>query len=820
MKVAVFTLTFLFISMVSIRAQSSFTISGSVADRLTGQPLAFCSIAIYKSQDSTLVAGVLTDENGIYKIGNVDLGRYYMQAKYIGYSKIVLALPDLADGQTQLNLPAIAMEPDPRTLSALNVTAQRQTVENKIDRQVYRADKFLSSQGGTAIDVLKNTPSVTVNSEGDITLRGSSGFLVLLNGKPVQADPSAILNQIPANTIENIEVITSPSARFDPDGKAGIINITTRTVAAGSRSLSANSQAGLPALYRYGNLHSPQRYGADATFNVRSSHWDFNLSGNYLRNDIAGRRIGDVNTTINDVFTSFPSTGERSFVRYNYTVRSAVSFTPNAQNVFSAGFYRGYRKQSRRADLVYNNIKTDLASGEVLGRITYFNSNLARKSGGVTLGNLDYTHTFTNKSFAVVSGLFEQGNMVGLTTNVNLDEPDRHNILQSTRNPSTNPLRAFRLRADYTLAIGKGKFETGYQYRNQVQKGNFQYLDLDLESGLFILVPEFSSSTKVINHIHAVYGQYSAKTGKFDYVGGLHYEYAARAFTAGSQNTRNLNLSNLFPTLNLQYQVSKSFRVKAGYSRRVQRSTNNELNPFPEREHSETLESGDPNILPEFIDLTEVGGVKDFQKGSVYATLYNQRIKNVVNRVNSVYNDTILNRIYTNAGLATSWGIEAGTTLNLTKWWQFYGGGNVYNYKIKGSLFNNKVDVNTSSLAYSVNANTTFKFSAGFQLQLAVNYLSKRVTAQGEDSRFITPGASAKKTFLKGRLAATLQWQNIDLGLFGSNKQRITTFGKDFFTTTNYIQETDIFLINLSYNLNQTSKKAKLPSSEFGEKEF
>lgn len=820
MKVAVFSLIFLLISICSAQAQSNFSIGGNVADKISQQPLAYCSIALYKSQDSTLVAGVLTSENGVYKIDNIVSGRYYIHAQYIGYSKLILSLPDLAPGQTQLNLPTLAMDPDPRTLREVNVTAERQTVENKIDRQVYRTDKFLGSQGGTVIDVLKNTPSVTVNSEGDITLRGSSGFLVLLNGKPVQADPSAILNQIPANTVENIEVITSPSARFDPDGKAGIINITTRAAVAGSRSFAANVQGGLPAVYRYGNLHSPQRYGADATFTIRSDHWDFNLSGNYLRNDIAGRRVGDVNTTINTIFTSFPSSGERSFVRYNYTIRSAVSFTPNAKNVFSAGFYRGYRSQSRRADLVYNNTKTDLASGDVLGRITYFNSNVARKSGGVTLGNLDYTHTFTNKSFAVVSGLFEQGNLNGLTTNLNLTDPDRQTILQSTRNPGKNPLTAFRIRTDYTIAIGKGKFETGYQYRNQVQKGNFQYLNLDLESGSFVVVPEFSSSTKMVNQIHSVYGQYSAKTGKLDYIGGLRYEYAARAFTAGSENTRNLNLSNLFPTLNLQYLVSKSFRAKAGYSKRVQRSTNNELNPFPEREHSETLESGDPNILPEFIDLTEVGVVKDFGKGSVFATLYNQRIKNVVNRVNSVYNDTILNRIYTNAGLATSWGIEAGTTLSLTKWWQFYGGGNVYHYKIKGSLFDNRVNVNTSSLVYSINGNTTFKLSPSFQLQLAVNYLSKKVTAQGEDSRFITPGASAKKTFLKGKLAATLQWQNIDLGLLGSNKQRITTFGKDFFTTTNYIQETDIFLLNLSYNLNQTSKKAKLPSSEFGEKEF
>lgn len=819
MKVYQLTLIILLIS-IPVLAQNGLILTGNVKDKQTGQALAYCSVALFRSQDSTLATGVLTNENGGFKFENIVAQQYYIQTQFIGYSKLVLSLPVLSTEQTQIDLPAIVMEPDVRALKELNVAGERQTLENKIDRQVYRADKFLGSQGGTAIDVLKNTPSVTINSEGDITLRGSSGFLVLINGKPVQADPSAILNQIPANTIENIEVITSPSARFDPDGKAGIINITTRTAIPGSQSFSVNTQEGLPAIQRYDNLHNPLRFGADATYNLHSGKWDLNVSGNYQRNDFAGKRIGDANTTIDHVFTSFPSTGERSFIRENYTVRSAVSFVPNIRNTFSAGFYRGYRSQSRRADIIYNNIKTNLVTGDVIGRITYFNSNVARRSGGITLGNLDYTHTFTNKSFVAFSGLIESADLDGLTTNVNLAERNRQTVLQSSRNPGKNPLTAFRFKADYTISIGKGKFEAGYQFRNQVQKGNFQYLDMDFESGSFLIVPEFSGNTRVVNHINSVYAQYTAKSGKLEYIGGLRYEYATRAFTARSQNTRNLNLSNLFPSLNFQYHVSKTFRARAGFSKRVQRSTNNELNPFPEREHSETLESGDPDILPEFINLTELGAVKDFDKGSIFATLYNQRIKNVVNRVNSVYNDTILNRIYTNAGLATSWGMEAGSTLNLSKWWQWYAGGNIYHYKIKGSLFNRDVRVNTSSLVYSINTNTTFRFSPTFQLQLAMNYLSKRVTAQGEDSRFITPGASARKTFLNGRLAATFQWQNIDLGLFGSNKQRITTFGKDFFTTTNYIQETDIFLLNLSYNLNQTSKKAKLPSSEFGEKEF
>ncbi|MCF0074743.1 TonB-dependent receptor [Dyadobacter sp. CY261] len=801
-------------------AQRQMTVTGKITDKQSGRGLPYVSVALYSAADSTLINGVLADDQGDFRFEKLAVAGYYLEMQLMGYHNARMALPAFPDGTSTMALPPVAMLADERLLNAVDVKGNRESVESQIDRQVYRAGQFLGSQGGTAIDVLRNTASVTVNSEGDITLRGSTGFLVLVNGKPVQTEPSVILSQIPANSIEHIEVITSPSARYDPDGKSGIINITTKVAGRDSQSLVLNIQGGVPSIKTYHNLKAPQRFGADAAWGLKAGKWEVNVSGNYQRNDIAGRRTGDVNTTLGDIFTSFPSDGERSLKRYNYTTRASVTFTADPFHVLSAGLYKGYRFQSRRADLVYHNSKTNIETGANVGAITYFNSNVAQKSNDVTLGNLDYTHRFANQSELVLSGLIESAKLDGLTTNINLAEPDRDRTLQHSRNPSENPLNAYRVQGDYSVPIGKGKLETGYQYRNQVQKGIFQYLDQNPESGEFVLVPQFSSRTRVENHIHSVYGQYGGKAGKWAYSGGLRYEYATRRFEAAGTGPRKLELSNFFPSAQLQYQPGHGWSVKAGYTRRVQRSTTNELNPFPEREHSETLESGDPDILPEFIGQAEVGAAKEFEKGSAFLTAYHQRIKNVVNRVNSVYNDSIINRIYTNAGRAISWGMEAGSTVNLAKWWQLYAGANVYRYKIEGGLFRNTVDVNTSSLVYSINANTTFRLTHAWQVQWAINYLSKRVTAQGEDSRFVNPSLSVKKTFLKGKLAATLQWQSMDFGLLDANQQRITTWGKEFYTTTNYIQETDIFLINLSYNLNQLTKKAKLPASEFGDREF
>ncbi len=302
---------------------------------------------------------------------------------------------------------------------------------------------------------------------------------------------------------------------------------------------------------------------------------------------------------------------------------------------------------------------------------------------------------------------------------------------------------------------------------------------------------------------------------------GLRYEYARRTvFVRPQGQSYPLTLNNLFPSFSTLYKPNENWQFRAGYSRRVQRTSNLALNPLPEREHSETLEQGDPALLPEFVGLTEVGAVRTFRQGTWLATVYHQRVRNIVNRVNNVYADTILNRIYTNAGLAQRLGLELATDLTLTKGWKLYAGGTVYRYTVAGQLFGNDVVFANRSWVYSVNVNTSIQIANALTLQANVNYLSQRITAQGEDSRFLVPNLSLQKGFLQQRLSVTVQWQNVGLGLLPANEQRITTRGRNFFTTTNYIQERDIILINVSYALRQLSKRAKLPTSEFGDKEF
>lgn len=816
-------LRFLFFLAVILFAQKGFSqgqIKGRIIDSLHQKPVEYASISLYKAEDNKFLHGQLTDSLGNFAFNGLKAGPYVLKVELIGYKSKSLNTISLNKNQV-LDLGILSVQSNSALLDEVVVTGKEDEMAYKMDKQVYKAEQFQSAKGGTAIDVLRNMPSVTVGSQDEIRLRGSTSFMVLVNGKPVVADAYTVLSQIPANAVENIEIITSPSAKYDADGKAGIINITTKKGTNDGLSFTVNGNYGLPSVDHYDNKKKPKRYGFDATINYKKDKWDLSFGGSYQQNDLAGQRDGDVNTTISNRFTSFPSLGERSFERRNYNVRASATFTANKQNVFSAGIYRGQRRQYRVADIVYHNTTTDVNTGQVLNTLSYYNANTVKKQGDFTLANLDYTHTFENKSSLSLSGLYEDDVLDGFTKNLNTGLTERQDTIEYVLNTGNSPIQGLRLKADYSTTIGKGKWESGYQFRYQSQTGTYLYQQAVLGTGQMVVVPQFSDNIDIQNRIHGLYTQYAAKADKLEYQVGLRYEYSTRVFDADKfSQPDKLVLSNFFPSANALYSLDKGWKAKAGFSSRVQRSTNNELNPYPEREHSETMEQGDPTIKPEFVYVSELGIVKEFKQGSVFGTFYNQQIRNVVNRVNSVFNDTVLNRIYTNAGNAVQWGFESGLNIKPVKWWTAYLGGQVYDYSIKGSLFQQTVTVNNKGWVYSINTSQTFQLAKIFSMQFNLNYLSQRPTAQGEDSRYFIPTLSFKKTFWKDRLTATFQWQNISAGILPTNEQRITTRGSDFYTTTNYIQEKDILMLNLGYNFKAQNKKVKLPSSEFGEKEF
>ena len=859
---------FLLLVVVMTTSIVSSQITGIIKEEESQDVLVYASAVLYKQADGKIVTGVVTGPNGEFSIEKIKFGKYYLEVSFIGFEtkKIKVLVPSRG---AAVDLGSINLNYASDQLSEVVVRGDAATVAHKIDRQVYEATKFQNSQGGNAVDVVKNLPAVAVNGEGKISVRGSDSFAVLINGKPTQGDAASLLAQLPANALQKVELITAPSAKYDPEGTAGILNIITKKGAVNGDYAQVSVRYGAPSFEPYNTKVAALRHGVDATYNTRSDKWNISLGASYQRNDKAGRREGEVwiqnpNGTENDLSDDYKrylvSDGERSFDDVSYNARFTADFTPNAKNEFSFGVYAGKRKKDRLADIHYNNYSVPAnANGPVTDEFDYYNHNLRTRKGDFALASFDYAHKFDNESKLSTSFLYEYTFLGGPTENDNVDaiglsdayKTDNGTLVyQQEYNTNDNPLHGMRFNLDYKWAPSAiGTFETGYQFRHLDHEGDFDYTRNS--TGVlkpvsdFTTVPEFSSNINLKRVIHSAYVQLSKNQEKWDYSAGVRLESMDREYyeelgAPVTSNTYKYNYdAKLFPSASLQYKANKNTNIKAAYSKRVVRTTTFKMNSFAEREHSEVYEQGDNQLKPEFIDLVELGINKKFDNGnSFYATAYFRHTKNVINRVNTrvyeeqggnfVVNDSILNRIYSNVGKSNAIGLEIGTTLKASNNWSNFIGANVYNYAIDGALnFNHRDNISRSyaidseAIIYSINMNSTYKFWKNASAQFSFNYISDRNTAMGEDSRFYSPNLTLKKSFLGDNLTATLQWQNIDMGLFKTNEQRITTWRpQEFYTTTNYVYEVDMVTLNLTYTFNKLRNKSKFIESEFGKKEF
>ena len=550
-----FLITFFSFYFSSSYAQKAELI-GIVIDGTEKQNLEYATISLLQEKDSSLISGAFSDSEGRFSINKLSTGSYYLRIQFLGFEPQLIADIDISDNQ-RLDLGTIHLTPSQKLLDEVKITGRKTTSFHQIDRQVYDASQFGQAQGGTASDILKNLPSVSVDALGEISVRGSSGFIIMLNGKQIQTDPSVLLNQLSANAIEDIEIITAPSAKYDPDGKAGIIHIKTRKGALDGFYFIANGLVGLPSIEPYGNTEAARRFGGDVTVNYKKGKWDLSAGLDYRRDDIAGQRIGYVNTYLDEVLTEFPSYGERSFDRENYSGRVSAIFSPNQQQSFTASFYGGKRTQFRTADILYdqqqrtfipqNNFVSpqgywDLfqenqevfQGGTLVESLVFYNENLRVRKGDFLIGSFDFTQQFPDQSQLSLSVLYERTILGGPTDNRSLAWPNTADTLQSQFNDNDNPLDGVRIQVDYHRKWGEVNWESGYVYRYLKHPGDFIYLERNFELGTWEVNPQFTNTIELQRQIHALYTQFSGKKKKLSYTAGIRLEYFDRSVRTAS----------------------------------------------------------------------------------------------------------------------------------------------------------------------------------------------------------------------------------------------------------------------------------------------
>jgi len=779
---------------------------GIVFDSETRKPIEFASVSVL-GKDSAIVVGTVTDVNGKFQIkserGNISIFRF----QFMGYESL-----DFKPGEKTGNLPAIYLTASVSTLEEITVSGERKTQTVQIDKQIFDTKQFQNAANGTGLDLISRLPSVTVNVEGEILLRGSASFLVLIDGKPTQRTASDALAQIPANAIEKIELITSPSARYDADGKAGIVNIITKKDQLIGWSLIANGMSG-------GN--EPLRYISDFLANYTGSKGSFFVGADYRRFDIEGFRIGEIRTLLKDSLTFLPSEGIRNYKDYQFGIRSGVSYSPGKNDIFNVNWYMGEKQTDRTANLHYEEFlkignNTDLFNpsfGSPVRR--FFNQNLFVRTGNFQTVNADYTRNFANKSKVTVLGVYEFSVLGGPLNNIDENE-DNKQISLHERSEEKSPLTALRWQIDYQKALTDNKkLELGYQFRSVHHSGDFVFENLNIASQKWELDPAFNDNMDLRQQIHAAYANLNGSLTKWNYNIGLRAEYMDRILThlLGEAPFIYKKL-NFFPSVQFLRSFKNAQTLRIAYNRRIDRPTTKLMSPFKNHRHAETIELGDPNLRPELAEVFEVAFSKTWSKVELSAIAYFNYIKDKVFRVNDIYSRTILWRTYTNAGTAISSGMEASASVKLTSWWKLYASGNIFRFYVKGNP--NGIETIQKSLNFNANGNTSVDLSKNLRFQWDATYIGRTVTTQGADSDYFLSNMGLKYSFKGNKGNVGLQVQNV----FNTNIQTIVTQASNFYSSTDYIKYDRIIMLSAGIRLNDGGRKNKIIKTEYGEKEF
>lgn len=798
MKIRIQTVVLLLFFFLSNRVVGnvSGTISGKVIDEESGDPLEFVSVAIYDAKDESLVTGTITGSQGEFSIKGISQGEYYVEVTFIGYNKLIKKGIDIQAGRTEIQVGDLLLPRSIKQLDEVEVVADEMGVEYKIDRKVINVSQQLTSASGTAVDILENVPSITVDIDGNVALRGSTGFMVLIDGRPTVLEPSEALQQIPANTIENIEIITNPSAKYNPDGTAGIINIVTKKDKLKGLSGTANINSG-----------TYSRYGVGALLNYSKKKWNVFLGADYNKGRRPGMSLTNRYTIKNDTTYYTESEGDRNRERNFWVLRGGFGYNITDRNIINAEFNYGYFnwQQSSTQDYVEWIEPGDRTNN-------YISQESGKRAGNFYSISANFRHEFLKKGHFLTAD-FSYRNREGEDTSTNQLLDPEGEISSGQINTEDGPGSELQLNLDYTLPIGENnKFETGYQSRLGNSTDATSLSIYNMNSGDFELQPEFMNETNYKRDIHSLYGIFASESDKFGYQLGLRGEYTYRVISSLVYNQESvIDRLDYFPTVHTSYKLPGEQQVMASYSRRIERPRSWYLEPFITWEDAFNVRQGNPDLKPEYIDAMEIGYMKGLGEHSFTFEGYYRITSNKVERLRSVYEENIMLERPENVGKDYALGGEMVLNLSLFKWWKADLSGNFYQYRLEGAVEQQNFD--RQSFNWNTRLSNTFRFGKGTRFQVNSRYNSATVTAQGERGDNWRADLALSQEFLNKNMTAILQVRDV----FGKVIRDYSSSGVDFQSYSEYYNLAPRVNLTINYRFNNFKRKRSGQGGEDGD---
>lgn len=768
-------------------------IEGKVVDKETGQPLEYATVTLYAMRDSSLVAGGVSNPDGKFAI-DMRPGQFYASITYISYEETFVSGITVKAGGAKVNLGEIALGTNAAVLDEIEVLAEKSQVQMSLDKKIFNVGKDLATIGGNAADVLDNVPSVTVDVEGNVSLRGSGGVRILVNGKPsglVGISDAGGLRNLPANLIEKIEVITNPSARYEAEGMAGIINIV----------LKKERTPGFNGSFDF-NTGYPHNHGLAANVNYRRNN--FNLFASYGLRYRKGPGSGAIYQEIyrNDTTFILDQVTDRERGGWSHNVRLGTDWYITPKTVLTASGNVNIGRDENFTEHIYRDYIFDL--GQPTGITVRTDDEIENEPNQEY--SMTFRQTFSSKEHQLVLDARYQDNFEEEVS----DLRERYYTPQFTdagitdlqqRSDNAEGERMLILQADYIHPISKdGRLEFGY--RSSFRDINTSFLVEELLTGIWQPLEGLSNDFNYDEDIYALYGIYGNKFDKFSLQVGLRAEYSD-VFTelVQTNETNPREYLNLFPSAHFTYDLPKQNGVQISYSRRITRPRFWSLNPFLTFNDSRNFFAGNPNLDPEFTHSIEVGHLKYWNKGSMTSSVYYRHTDGVIERIQRVEDDSITTLIPENLATEEAVGIELTFSYNPLKWLDFNGNINAFNAQTDGSNIDETLTADATTLFGRLTSRIDVKKL--FDAQVRVNYRAPRQTTQGRSKSITHVDLGFSRDVLSDKGTITLSVRD----LFNSRRRRYINEGANFFREGDWQWRARQITLSLNYRVNQKKRR-------------
>lgn len=761
-------------------------IYGIVIDEVTGERLEFANVAVYSKADSALVTGGITNEKGRFEITGLGYGEYYLEAHFLGFRKKNIDNIVVNEDLPAPDLGRISLTPSAVELGSVDVVADKAQVEFKLDKKVVNVSQVISAIGGTAVDVLENTPSVQVDIEGNVSVRGSSNFTVLIDGRPSVLSGSEALRQIPSSALESIEIITNPSAKYEPDGMAGIINLVTKKNSMNGLSGIVNASAG-----------TGDKYRGDFTLNYRTEKFNFLLGADWRDETNYGSMSSSRETFSNDTTRYLFMDGARNFNRSGHNLKGGVEWFASDKTTLSLSAEMGksvnnrYGSGETRSYTVPGTQEVFSVTDEESERINDFYSF-----------NFNFQHNFNSEGHKLEGMAFysgEEGTDTEEESEVlaNAQFQRSNTYLERVFSLETEEEKEFRLKLDYTYPFSEtGRFEAGLLSRIDAETEGLTFEVFDQETNSWIINEDFTSITDFRRDIHALYSTYSNAFGNFEYMTGLRGELTLREIkNTNAAEPSELNRIDLFPTIHTSYKLGENNELMASYSRRINRPSGRDLDPNPNYYNRYTIRIGNPDLEPEYTDSYELGALRRFGRSYLSLDAFHRVTNNKIDRYQTLEDDVFYLRTG-NFDKDYATGLELTGNIQFTQWLLVNASTSVYNYRISGTLGEDAFD--RSSTNWNGRMNTTLRFSENSRMQVNAFFRGPSVSAQGESKAMFFSNLSYRHEFFDKKLSATLSVRDP----LGTAKFERESYGEDFNSWFQWKREPRVVMLTLSYRLN------------------